>query len=71
MRSSAALLGTFACVLLNLPPAPGAASAYYCGGASLPADWVPPWLPRPGPGRHDLACHLMAGCRREAGDDGD
>ncbi|PBN41989.1 hypothetical protein [Sphingobium sp. D43FB] len=65
MRSSAALASTLACLFLNAPlPSADASSAWYCG-AGLAGQWVPPWLPQPGPSRHDIACHLMTGCRRE------
>ncbi|MBH1992680.1 MAG: hypothetical protein I8H86_07315 [Sphingomonadaceae bacterium] len=61
MRSSAAFAGLLACLVLNLPARPADASRWYCGAGQ----WTPPWLPQPAPERHDLSCHLLAGCRRE------
>ena len=65
MRSSAAMASTLACLFLNAPaPATSASAAWSCG-TLLIGQWTPPWLPPPGPSRHDIACHLMLGCRRE------
>lgn len=66
MRSSAAIASTLACLFLNAP-ASATTSPWFCGTA-LTGQWTPPWLPQPGPSRHDIACHLMAGCRRNEQD---
>lgn len=63
-RHMAALAGTIACLALNLPGTGTAATPWSCG-AALTGGWTPPWLPQPAPDRHDMACHLMAGCRRD------